>query len=265
MRPPNLNEEKKMWKKGYKRVVCLDESGRGPLAGPVVAAAVMIKNPKLQAPNYKQIPITKIQNSKQKSFDYLRIGILNLFGICNLGFGISKLRDSKKLSPKTREKFYGIFTTHPGIEWGIGRVSEKVIDRINILEATKLAMIRAIQNLKKKVYKLHHGVKCTKIDFLIIDGNFKIDLDISQKSIIRADEKVFSCAAASILAKVTRDRIMQRYHKKYPRYGFDKHKGYPTKLHRKMLKKFGPCKIHRKTFKPIVKIKKLFIYPQKYV
>ena len=106
MRPPNLNEEKKMWKKGYKRVVCLDESGRGPLAGPVVAAAVMIKNPKLQAPNYKQIPITKIQNSKQKSFDYLRIGILNLFGICNLGFGISKLRDSKKLSPKKREKFY---------------------------------------------------------------------------------------------------------------------------------------------------------------
>ena len=280
MRPPNLNEEKKMWKKGYKRVVCLDESGRGPLAGPVVAAAVMIKNPKLQAPNYKQIPITKIQNSKQKSFDYLRIGILNLFGICNLGFGISKLRDSKKLSPKTREKFYGIFTTHPGIEWGIGRVSEKVIDRINILEATKLAMKKAVKNLEKKLKKeklkkvnkkeikakeyvhstsdrLLSGHNDFLVDFLILDGNFKIDLPIPQKSIIKADEKVFSCAAASILAKVTRDRIMQRYHKKYPRYGFDKHKGYPTKYHLKMLKKYSPCKIHRKSFGPVNKILKI--------
>ena len=234
---PSLAPEKKLWRKGYKRVAGLDEAGRGPLAGPVVAAVVMIKMSK--------------SNLKSK--------------ILNLKSNFKGIKDSKKLTPKKREEFYKLIVKSPFWEWGVGRVSEKVIDRINILEATKLAMIRAIQNLKKKVYKLHHGVKCTKIDFLIIDGNFKIDLDISQKSIIRADEKVFSCAAASILAKVTRDRIMQRYHKKYPRYKFNQHKGYPTRLHKKMLKKYGPCKIHRKTFKPIVKIKKLFSYPQKYV
>ncbi len=111
------------------------------------------------------------------------------------------------------------------MEWGIGKVSEKIIDRINILEATKLAMKKAIQQLKRKP------------DFLILDGNFKINSSIPQRSIIKADEKVFSCAAASILAKVTRDRIMERFDKKYPQYGFGQHKGYPTKLHVKMLKK----------------------------
>ena len=200
MKHPNLTEEKKLWKKGYKRVACLDEAGRGPLAGPVVAAAVLILNTKYQ--------------------------ILN-----------TKIRDSKKLSWKKREKLYKLITKSPFIEWGIGRVSEKVIDKINILEATKLAMKRAIKRFKRKP------------DFLILDGNFKINLPIPQKSIIKADEKIFSCAAASILAKVWRDRLMLRYHKKYPRYGFDKHKGYPTKYHFKMLKKYGPCVIHRKSFK----------------
>jgi len=154
-------------------------------------------------------------------------------------FKIQNLRDSKKLTPKKREEFYKILTNHPQIKWGIGRVSEKVIDKINILEATKLVMIKAIKKLKRKP------------DFLIIDGNFKLNLPIPQKSIIKADEKVFSVALASIIAKVYRDRIMRRYHKKYLQYGFDKHKGYPTKQHRKMLKKHGPCKIHRKTFKPV--------------
>jgi len=212
----NLNEEKKLWKKGFKRVACLDEVGRGPLAGPVVAAAVVIQNTKY-----------KIQDTK--------------------------IRDSKKLTSKQREKFYKIFKKTDGLKWGIGRVSEKVIDKINILEATKLAMKRAIKKLKRRP------------DFLILDGNFKINVDIPQKSIIKGDEKVFSCAAASILAKVYRDRIMERYDRKFPKYEFKKHKGYGTKFHFKMLKKYGPCKIHRKTFKPIVKIKKLFSYPQKYV
>jgi len=198
---PRLNEERKLWKKGYKRVACLDESGRGPLAAPVVAAAVMI-NPK-----------SKIQNLK--------------------------IKDSKKLTAKKREELYKILTKNPGIEWGIAKVSERVIDKINILEATKLAMKRAVKKLKGKPV------------FLILDGKMKLDLPISQKSIIKADEKVFSCAAASIIAKVSRDRIMLRYHKKYPQYGFDKHKGYPTRHHRKMLKKYGPCKIHRKSFKPL--------------
>ncbi len=213
MKHPNLTEEKKLWKKGYKRVACLDEAGRGPLSGPVVAAAVMIK-----IPNFKfQIP---------KS--------------------LKEVKDSKQLTPKKREEFYRVLTNPPAggpqIEWGIGRVSEKVIDKINILEATKLAMKRAIKRFKRKP------------DFLILDGNFKINLSIPQKSIIKADEKVFSCAAASILAKVWRDRLMLRYHKKYPRYGFDKHKGYPTKYHFKMLKKYGPCVIHRKSFKPVEKL-----------
>jgi len=197
---PNLKEERKLWKKGFKRVAGLDEAGRGPLSGPVVAGAVLIKT---------------------KRFSFFSI------------------KDSKKLSAKKREEFFKILTNHPDLEWGIGIVSEKVIDKINILEATKLAMKKAIKKLKKKP------------DFLILDGNFRINLPFPQKSIIKADEKVFSCAAASIIAKVTRDRIMDRYHKKYPLYKFNKHKGYPTKLHFKLLKKHGPCKIHRKSFKPV--------------
>jgi len=218
---PNLNEERKLWRRGYRRVVGLDEAGRGPLAGPVVAAAAITINL-----NRDNIPIK------------LR--------------GLKGIKDSKKLSPKKREEFYKILTNPLRqladgglqIKWGIGRVSEKVIDKINILEATKLAMKRAIEKLSKKP------------DFLILDGKMKLDLPIPQKSIIKADEKVFSCAAASIIAKVTRDRIMRRYNKRYPKYGFDRHKGYPTKLHRRKLKKYGPCKIHRKTFRPVRKYSK---------
>ncbi|MDP3995828.1 MAG: ribonuclease HII [bacterium] len=201
-----LKEERKLWKRGYKRVACLDEAGRGPLAGPVIACVVTVR----------QFPISNFQ--------------------------FPNIRDSKKLSAKKREEFYNILTKHPDIEWGIGRVSEKVIDKINILESTKLAMSRALIKLKKKP------------SFLILDGNFKINSAIPQKSIIKADEKVFSCMAAGIIAKVTRDRIMKRYHLKYPCYGFDKHKGYPTKKHKRVIKKNGICKIHRKTFRPIKKV-----------
>jgi len=232
MKYPNLREEKKLWRKGYKRVAGLDEAGRGPLAGPVVASATIIK-----ISNFKfQIPKP-----------------------------LKEVKDSKQLTPKKREEFYKILTKgapskigrvvggwRPQIEWGIGRVSEKVIDKINILEATKLAMVKAVKKLKRKP------------DFLILDGNFilpakalakaGINKSITQKSIVKADEKVFSCALASILAKVTRDRIMQRYHRKFPRYGFDKHKGYPTKFHRKMLKKYGHSIIHRLTFAPVKKM-----------
>lgn len=209
MKYPSLREEKKLWKKGYKRVACLDESGRGPLAGPVTAAAVTVRPAKL-----------KIKNEKLKIL-------------------LKEIKDSKKLSRKKREKFYKFLTNSNFIEWGIGRVSEKVIDKINILEATKLAMVKAIKKLKRKP------------DFLILDGKMKLNLPIPQKSIIKADEKVFSCSCASIIAKVTRDRIMKRFDKKYPRYEFDRHKGYPTKHHFKMLKKYGPCKIHRKSFNPL--------------
>lgn len=207
----NLREEKKLWRKGFKRVAGLDEAGRGPLAGPVTATAVTIW----------QIPSSKFQIANK----------------------LKKIGDSKKLSPKRREEFYKILIKCPTIEWGIGRVGPKVIDRINILEATKLAMKRAVKNLERK--------SKTKIDFLVLDGNFKIDHEISQRPIIKADQKIFSCQAASIISKVTRDGAMKRYHKKYPQYGFDKHKGYPTKFHLKMLKKYGPCKIHRKSFSPV--------------
>ena len=205
MKYPSLREEKKLWRRRLKRVACLDEAGRGPLAGPVVAAAVLILNTKYQ--------------------------ILN-----------TKIRDSKKLSWKKREKLYKLITKSPLIEWGIGIVSEKVIDKINIKNAAELAMEKALKKLR------------CKPDFLIIDGNHiknrKLK-SINHKLIVKGDEKVFSCAAASIIAKVSRDRIMLRYHRKFPRYGFDRHKGYPTKHHFKMLKKYGPCIIHRKSFKPL--------------
>ncbi len=213
MKHPNFREEKKLWRAGYKRVVGLDEAGRGPLAGPVVAAAVIVR----------QIPV------------------VNSFGLKKLlqQWQIQGIRDSKKLTPKKREELYEMITKHPHIEWGIGRTSEKVIDKINILEATKLAMERAVRNLERK---------SSTANFLILDGNFGIKTPHPQTSIIKADEKVFSCAAASIIAKVFRDRMMLRYHRKYPQYGFDRHKGYPTKLHRKMLKKHGHSVIHRLTF-----------------
>ena len=209
MRYPNLSEEKKLWKKRCKSVIGLDEVGRGCLAGPVVAAAVLVLNSKY-----------KIQNSE--------------------------IKDSKKLSQERREKIYKELIKDKNIKWGIGKVSEKVIDKINILEATKLAMEKAIDKLGKKP------------DYLILDGNFKINLKVPQKPIIKADEKVFSCAAASILAKVTRDRMMDKFHKKYPKYKFDKNKGYPTKSHKRILKKHGPCKIHRKSFYPVNPVRSSF-------
>ncbi len=200
----NFSEELKLWKRGYRVVVGLDEAGRGPLAGPVTAAAVTVR----------QFPISNFQ--------------------------FSKIKDSKKLSPKKREEWYKLLTRHPDIKWGIGMLSEKIIDKINIFQATKLAMKKAIQSL---------GIEP---EFLLLDGNFTLeDLSISQKAIIRGDEKVFSCAAASIIAKVTRDRLMCRYAKKYPQYGFEKHKGYGTQKHIEAIKKNGPCNVHRKTFRPI--------------
>ncbi len=226
---PNFNEEKKLWKQGFNFVVGLDEAGRGPLAGPVVAAAVML-----------------IINNKKHSHILKNVRMLGI-------------RDSKKLSPKQREFFYRILTNHKNIKWGIGIVSEKVIDKINILEATKLAMQKALNNLNLSLKKgknksvIINGRRLlqTGVGFLLIDGNFVLNLEIAQKSIIKGDEKVFSCMAAGIIAKVTRDRIMQKLHKRYPQYGFTFHKGYPTSLHVKNLKSLGPCKIHRKTFYPV--------------
>ncbi|MDO8470709.1 MAG: ribonuclease HII [bacterium] len=200
MRIPTLKEEKSFWRKGYKLVAGLDEVGRGPLAGPVVAGAFIV------------LPGFRMPRALQK-----------------------QLRDSKKLSERKRLEFYYFFHSHPHVKWGIGIVSETMIDRINILQATRLAMKKAL-------------AKVQKADSIIVDGNMVIESTLFQKAIVKGDESVFSCAAASIMAKVTRDRIMVRYHKKYPAYGFDKHKGYGTRLHMKNLRKHGPSSIHRRTF-----------------
>lgn len=208
MKYPNLNEEKKLWKNGFDFVIGLDEAGRGPLAGPVVAGAVFI-NPGIG----KRIAILK------------------------------KINDSKLLSEKKRKEIYAALINHPEINWGVGAVGEKTIDRVNILEATKLAMKKAIVNLiSKSNFQQNQNI------FLLLDGNFKIKTDFSQKSIIKGDQKVISVAMASIIAKVYRDNLMIKYHKKFPQYGFEKHKGYGTAHHYAMLKEYGPSVIHRQTF-----------------
>jgi len=221
MKYPNFSEEKNLWKKGFKMVAGLDEAGRGPLAGPVVAACV--------------------------NFQF---SIFNKFSIKQF----SNVNDSKKMTPKAREDVYKKLINHPNIKWGVGIVSEKVIDKINILEATKLAMSKAVFSL---AHKVDDRQLCCAPDFLLVDGNFGLNINLPQKSVIKGDQKVFSVAAASIIAKVTRDKLMQKYHRKYPQYGFLKHKGYGTKAHFASLEKFGPCKIHRKTFWPVKS------YPQK--
>ncbi len=188
-----------------RKIIGIDEAGRGPLAGPVVAASVKILN-------YPEF--------KKANFSFLKYSSL----------------DSKKLSEGKREEIYEIITKSSLIDYGISVVSEKVIDRINILEATKLAMEKSLGEM----------------DFnnsqLIIDGNFTINFDCPQKAVIRADESVLECSLASIIAKVERDRLMIEYHKKYPIYQFDRHKGYGTKIHREMIRKYGTCPIHRKSF-----------------
>lgn len=196
-----IQEEKRLWKKGFNFVVGIDEAGRGPLAGPVIAAAVLIN---------------------KNDFQLLKRNKL--------------IRDSKQLSEKQRNEAYQLLNNK--IEWGIGLVSEKTIDRINILNATKKAMEKALKDLNKK----------TKIDFVLIDGNISLNIEYNQKSIIKGDQKVLSCSAASIMAKVYRDKIMIKYDKKYPDYGFKKHKGYGTKEHYRNIRKKGICPLHRKSF-----------------
>lgn len=203
-----IQEEKRLWKKGYKYVVGIDEAGRGPLAGPVAAGAVLIL---------------------EKDFKEAK--------------KIKSVKDSKKLREEKRKEVYLDLIKNKKIKWGIGMVSEKTIDKINILEATKLAMIKAVKDLEKK--------NKIKVDFLILDGRMKLDLKIEQKSIVKGDDKVFSISAASIVAKVKRDELMERYDKKYPQYNFKKHKGYGTREHMEKIKKHGICKIHRKSFAPI--------------
>jgi len=206
MKLPNKKIESKLYKNGYKHIVGVDEVGRGPLAGPVLAAAVLITKKFIE------------KNNKL----------------------LEGVRDSKTLSEKQREYYFEIIIKDPNIEFATSYCMPVTIDVLNILRANELAMKRAINKLSKKP------------DIVLVDGNRKINkLNLEQKTFVKGDQNIFSIACASIIAKVTRDRMMRRYAKKYPQYGFDIHKGYGTKCHRAIVTKIGPCPIHRKTFAPI--------------
>ena len=180
---------------GFSRVAGIDEAGRGPLAGPVVSAAVVL-------PDDYNDPL---------------------------------INDSKRLTPAKRAFLYERLY-NDAVTIGIGIVDAVEIDRINILQATRLAMVMAVQNLSPQP------------DYLLIDGNVGIPLTVDQEPVVRGDSLSISIAAASIIAKVTRDRMMEQYNLDYPEYGFAGHKGYPTKAHRAAVLKFGPTPIHRISF-----------------
>ena len=187
--------EEKAWANGFSAVCGVDEAGRGPIAGPVCAAAVILPG----------------------------------------GVVIDGLNDSKKLSEKKREALFDEITRQ-AVAWSVSLVDEKTIDEINILQATYRAMRQAVEGLT------------TPADFVYVDGNRSEGLTVPFECVVSGDAKVPSVAAASILAKVTRDRLMRQFGERYPVYGFEKHKGYETRAHDEALLAHGPCPIHRMSF-----------------
>lgn len=193
---PDYSYENNASARGFKLICGVDEAGRGPLAGPVCAAAVILPQ----------------------------------------GLEIEGLNDSKKLSEKKREKLFDIIT-EKAVAYSIAYGTLEEIEVLNILQATYLAMNRSIEGLK------------IPADFAIIDGNRVPDnIKIPCETVVKGDSKSMSVAAASVLAKVSRDRLLLEYDKKYPEYQFAKHKGYGTKLHTDLIKQYGPCEIHRLSF-----------------
>ncbi len=195
-----LERQEAMWEyeRGlleYEYIAGVDEAGRGPLAGPVYAAAVILK------------PVARIDG----------------------------INDSKKLSEKKREELYDVIIEN-SIAYAVYSVDEKTIDEVNILNATHMAMNGAVNSLS------------VRPDFVLIDGNSIKNMTLPHETIVKGDAKSISIAAASILAKVSRDRYIIKMAEKYPEYGFEKHKGYGTKAHTEAILKYGPCEIHRKTF-----------------
>lgn len=187
--------ENSLFSEGYKLIAGVDEAGRGPLAGPVCAAAVILPDDLI----------------------------------------IDGINDSKKLTEKKREQLFDVIC-EKALAYSIEFVSPDVIDTINIKQATALAMHNAVNNLD------------IKADYVIIDGNDKIPYDIPYQYIVKGDAKSQTIAAASILAKVSRDRLMVEMDKEYPEYGFAKHKGYGTKVHCEAIQKYGVLPVHRKSF-----------------
>ncbi|MDD5758316.1 MAG: ribonuclease HII [Desulfobulbaceae bacterium] len=196
--------ERDLRRLGYGVVAGIDEVGRGPLAGPVVAASVILP----------------------PDCDY------------------AQFKDSKKLSPERRKRL-AFLLEDIGAVIGVGSVSEKTIDRINILQASLLAMRRSMESL------------ATRPDFLLVDGKFPVPVDLPQRFLIKGESRSASIAAASIIAKVTRDGLMHQYHYQFPQYGFNNNMGYPTREHRKALADYGPCPLHRRTFSGV---KELFAH-----
>jgi ribonuclease HII len=190
--------ESKAIEKGFSYIAGIDEAGRGPLAGPVVSAAVLLPT----------------------------------------SFYDPDIIDSKQLSPKKRSYLYEKLYDQ-AISIGIGIIDNIEIERINILNASILSMAISVKNLRPQP------------DYLLIDGKFGIPTDLPQESITRGDAQSISIAAASIVAKVSRDRLMERYDQDYPQFGFSKHKGYPTKAHKEAIRTFGCCPIHRRSFRGV--------------
>lgn len=190
-----LEYERALYAKGYEFICGIDEAGRGPLCGPVVAAAVILKKD-----------------------DH-----------------IEGVNDSKKLTEKKREELFEIIKER-AVAWSVGIVDEETIDRINILEATRLAMKKAVEGLSQKP------------DFALVDAEKKVSIDVPYSPIIKGDALSESIAAASIIAKVTRDHMIIELDKEYPEYGFAKNKGYGTKEHTEAILKYGLCKAHRRSF-----------------
>ncbi|KJR48665.1 Ribonuclease HII [Desulfosporosinus sp. I2] len=193
-----LVEEKKLWKKGFLLLAGIDEAGRGPLAGPVVAAACILP----------------------------------------AKFNLPGLNDSKMLTESKRERLFAQIQTQ-AIDYGIGSAEPAEIDVLNILQATKLAMKRSVEGLTVRPH------------YLLIDALTLTDVQLPQLPLIGGDHLSASIAAASILAKVTRDRLMVQLHSIYPEYTFSKNKGYGTSDHMLALKRYGPCPLHRKSFAPV--------------
>lgn len=203
-----LSIEDKAQKAGFNVIIGIDEAGRGPLAGPVVAAAVSLRETDFSIP----------------------------------------IRDSKKLSAAQRENAFHEIYKRAYV--GVGIISENVIDQTNILQSTFFAMHNAVRNLILRIPEAQTtGINFEKTVCLLVDGNcFRCDLPYHFQTIIKGDEHVLSIACASIVAKVTRDRILNVYHRIFPEYGFDRHKGYPTMDHKQVIRRLGPSLIQRKTF-----------------